>query len=83
MSDRFDIVEGHYIAALDWGHYGMISRLGRYFRPSPLRDTHAALVAGGEDSREAHRVYHLTSRRYTQADRAGRFDPYSPAMPRH
>ena len=78
----FDVCEGHYIAALEWGHYGMISRLGRYYRPAPGTDTHAQLIAGGEESREEHRIYHITDRRYAHASASGRFDAYSERMPR-
>lgn len=81
MLERFDICEGRYIAALDWGHYGMITRMGRYYHPSPFAQTHASLIAGGDESRDAHRVYHLADRRYRAAQRSGRFDAYSDRMP--
>ncbi len=72
--DRFDIAEGHYVAALDWGHYAKIERMQGYLRISPMRDTHRKLIDGGDDTREAHRVYHVQSRRYAAMGSA--FDLY-------
>jgi hypothetical protein len=80
LDQRFDICEGHYVAALEWGHYAMITRLGRYYRPSPVAAlTHESLIIGGDETREAHRVYHITSARYHR--NAATFDPYSDRMP--
>lgn len=73
--NRFDIAEGHYVAALDWGHYAKITRMQRYLRISPLRDTHRALIEGGDETRDAHLVYHVQSRRYTAQGAA--FDAFA------
>lgn len=81
MAERFDICAGRYIAALEWGHYGMITRMRRYYKPAPGTDTHTRLIAGGEETREAHRIYHVTDRLYARAQRRGSFDPYSDRMP--
>ncbi len=73
--NRFDIAEGHYIAALDWGHYAKIARMNRYLTISPMLDTHRALISGGDETRDAHLVYHVQSRRYAAEGAA--FDPYA------
>lgn len=72
--NSLDIIIGHYIAALDWGHYAKIDRMARYLCIAPNGDTHLALIKGGDETRDAHLVYHVQSRRYTAAGAA--FDPY-------
>ncbi len=72
--NRINIVEGHYVAALDWGHYAKIEHMSRYFHCSPMLDTHRKLISGGDETRDAHRVYHVQCRRYVSMGYG--FDPF-------
>jgi hypothetical protein len=76
----FDVFEGYYVAALEWGHYARLDRMhNRGFKISPLRDTHAGLFAHGTGDDGAHRAYHYASKVY--AANPG-FDAYNPLGPK-
>jgi len=79
--DRFDVAMGYNVAMLEWGHYARQDALRtRYgFRAGLDGDTHAGLIRGGDETRGAHRAYHVASRIYASAPR---FDPYDARGPR-
>ncbi len=79
MADRFDVAIGHNVAMLEWGHYARHSVLRhRYGFSAGFQETHRALIEGGDETREAHRAYHVASRRYWTHPN---FDPYDPRGP--
>jgi len=75
--DRFDICEAYYVAAHDYGQYGVISRLDRIgFRMSPLNAGRESLSENGQI------IFDELVARIEECDPLARHDPYADHFPK-
>ena len=75
--DRFDICEAYYVAAHDYGQYGVISRLDRIgFRMSPIGCHRESLSENGQI------IFDELVARIEECDPLARHDPYADHFPK-